>query len=208
MYTARIRGFRNPVTVLYPGEYAASQEDVVLYTVLGSCVGVVLFDPRTGTGGLNHFMLPGPVESGDPILSSNAKYGMYAMELLINEMMKKGVRKADLQAKVFGAASVLDFPARTGANRIPAGNIEFAFSYLEREGIPVAARDVGGKEARRIFLYTRTGRVMLKRVPVTRKSVLWRQESEYLEALRRKGHGPIRMFGRGEEKSPGSDTGA
>lgn len=120
MYRCEIRGFPVPVVTLHPGEYYSTGEDLVLSTVLGSCVAVALFDPKRGIGGLNHFMLAGSVDAARPLLSDAARYGMYAMELLINDLLKKGVRKQDLRAKVFGAASLLEFSGGTaGRSRTP-----------------------------------------------------------------------------------------
>jgi len=194
MYRCKSRGFDQAVITLHPGEYYSSSEDIVISTILGSCVAVALFDSKTGVGGLNHFMLPGSVEAKNPILSPNAKYGMYAMELLINDMMKKGVRKEDLRAKVFGAASVLDFSGDSTGNKIPISNIEFTFSYLKEESIPIKARDVGGMEPRKIFLFARTGKVLLKRIPRTRRPAVTREEYEYLQEIRKKESGPVRIF--------------
>lgn len=199
MYRGTVCGFDHPIVTLHPGEYYSSSEDIVISTILGSCVAVALFDRRTGIGGLNHFMLPGAVDASNPILSPNAKYGMYAMELLINDMMKKGVRKADLVAKVFGAASVLDLSDDAVGNRIPLSNIEFTFTYLEGEGIPVEAKDVGGQEPRKIFFYTKTGKVLLKRIPRTRRPTVTREESEYLREIRMTDSGPVRIFRSGRK---------
>lgn len=193
MYRINIKGIGSPVVTLHPGEFYSSTEDIVLSTVLGSCVAVALFDRKTGMGGLNHFMLPGPVEAPNPILSESAKYGMYAMELLINDMMKKGARKTDLVAKVFGAASVLNFSGGT-ASRIPLSNIEFTVAYLADEGIPIRAKDVGGALPRKIFFFVRTGKVLLKRIPRTRNTAIKKEESEYLEKIRERDSGPIRIF--------------
>lgn len=200
MYRCEIRGIPVPVVTLHPGEYYSTGEDLVLSTVLGSCVAVALFDTETRIGGLNHFMLPGSVDTVRPLLSDSARYGMYAMELLINDMLKKGVRKRDLRAKVFGAASLLEFSGGS-TGRISESNIRFTFSYLEGEGIPVLARDVGGDLPRKIFLYSRTGRVLLKRIPRTRLTAIRREETGFLEEIRTREAGPVVLFGPGEADS-------
>lgn len=194
MYRCEIRGFPAPVVTLHPGEYYSTGEDLVLSTVLGSCVAVVLFDPKHEIGGLNHFMLPGSVDSARPLLSESARYGMYAMELLINDMMKKGVHKGDLRAKVFGGASLLEYSGGS-AGRIPESNIRFTFSYLEGEGIPVLARDVGGSLPRKIFVYPRTGKVLLKRIPRTRLTAVRKEEAGFLREIRTLESGPVVLFG-------------
>lgn len=195
MYRCEIRGFPVPVVTLHPGEYFSTREDLVLSTVLGSCVAVALFDPDSGIGGLNHFMLPGSVDMIRPLLSDSARYGMYAMELLINDMLKKGARKQDLRAKVFGAASLLEFSGGS-AGRISDSNIRFTFSYLKGEGIPVLSRDVGGDLPRKIFFYSRTGKVLLKRIPRTRLTAIRREESGFLEEIRTKDAGQVVLFDR------------
>jgi len=195
MYRCDIRGFPVPVVTLHPGEYFCTREDRVLSTVLGSCVAVALFDPGSGIGGLNHFMLPGSVDTAGPLLSDSARYGMNAMELLINDMLKTGVRKQDLRAKVFGAASLLEFSGGT-AGRISESNIRFTFSYLKAEGIPVLSRDVGGDLPREIFFFSRTGKVLLKRIPRTRLTAIHRQESRFLEEIRTKETGQVVLFAR------------
>jgi chemotaxis protein CheD len=160
----------------------ATTEDTIIATVLGSCVAVALFDEEAGIGGLNHFMLPGFGGGVDLVRSPNAKYGMYAMELLINDLMKLGARKASLKSKVFGGGSVLRF-AKGGGSRIPVDNVDFAFEYLKKEGIPVLASDVGGLEPRKIFFYARTGRVLLKRVAAILMEKAARDEDRYIEDL-------------------------
>ena len=193
MYRCEIPGFPVPVVTLHPGEYYATGEDLVLSTVLGSCVAVALFDPELKIGGLNHFMLPGSVDSTKPLLSESARYGMYAMELLINDIMKMGVRKRNLRAKVFGAASLLEYSGGS-AGRIPESNIRFTFSFLEGEGIPVLARDVGGSLPRKIFFYSHTGKVLLKRIPRTRLTAVRKEELGFLRKIRTLEAGPVVLF--------------
>ena len=119
------------VRILYIGEYTATAENVYLSTVLGSCITVALYDSTRNIGGLNHFMLP---ESGDNrdhasgILGGAARYGMGAMEFLINELMKLGARREELSAKVFGGGHVLH-TVPTQAQSVPEKNIDFAFTW-------------------------------------------------------------------------------
>jgi chemotaxis protein CheD len=186
--------FEQEVVTIHPGEYYATRDDTIISTVLGSCVAVGLFDAVLSMGGLNHFMLPGEVGRDDLAANPNAKYGMFAMEMLINDLMKMGARKAGLRAKVFGGASVLRLSGVSAA-RIPQSNIDFAVEYLKEEGIPVAASDVGGREPRKIFFYARSGKVLLKRIAPSMEVLVEREESRYYAALsEKKPEGPITLF--------------
>jgi chemotaxis protein CheD len=178
--------FQSEVTTIHPGEYFTSADDGIISTVLGSCVAVALYDSVHHIGGLNHFMLPGHLKDRERYYLTNAgKYGMFAMELLINEMLKMGSRRKDLIAKVFGGASVLN---RQGSfsSTIPQDNIRFAQSFLETEDIPIVAQDVGGRLARKIFYYPTTSKVLLKRISGTLIRPVEEQEEQYLETIREK----------------------
>ncbi len=195
MYSHRITQFEQEVVTIHPGEYFATGEDRIISTVLGSCIAVALFSPAARFGGLNHFMLPGEVNAREFVRSDNAKYGMYAMELLINELMKLGARRADLKAKVFGGGAVLHF-ADGSTTKIPQGNIDFAFEYLEKEGIPILASDVGGREPRKIFFFPTSGKVLLKRIPANLVTLVEKEEARYLSAIRvGEKAGPVVLFG-------------
>ncbi len=141
-----------PALRLHPviqGEYrVATGPTDVLTTVLGSCVSICMTDPMAGVGGMNHFLLPGDPERP----RSEAHYGINAMELLINGLLKAGARHARLQAKVFGGANA------TGS-RFPVGkaNADFAFWFLHNEGIPCVGQDVGGRHARRLRYWPHSG---------------------------------------------------
>jgi chemotaxis protein CheD len=195
MFRHRLSQFEQEVVTIHPGEYFATNEDFIIATVLGSCIAVALYDPLAGKGGLNHFMLPGELGRQGIIGDTNAKYGMYAIELLVNELMKLGVRKKDLKAKVFGGGAVLRFPDGRSTN-IPQSNIDFTFAYLENEGIPILASDVGGREPRKIFLYPRTGKVLLKRIAPSQANLVEKEETRYLATVREEGRegGPVVLF--------------
>jgi len=144
------------------GEYWASREPAVISTLLGSCVGVCLFDCRSRIGGMNHILLPGEADMGR--FDDVARYGVNAMELLINTILNLGGAKRSLVAKVFGGAHVL--PALSGSfAKMGEANVTFAFEFLEKESIPVVNADVGGREPRKIYFHTDTNDVFLRRVP-------------------------------------------
>ena len=136
------------------GTQAVSADpEALITTVLGSCVAACLFDPEAGVGGMNHFLLP----ESNAHSSKNIIYGAQAMELLINEMMKKGARKARMQAKLFGGARMVD-----GLSDVGAANAAFAQTFLQDEGIPCVGKSLGGKTARRLRFWPTTGRATQK----------------------------------------------
>ena len=147
---------------LAPGEYFVSGDDLVINTVLGSCVAVALYDPKLKIAGLNHFMLAESRTVPDPdSFFKIERYGLYAMEALLNGLMKLGSNRNSLQAKIFGGSSVLE---TNNTLDIGADNIRFAEKYLETEKIPILNRDTGGTRARRIYLYPQSFRVLMRRI--------------------------------------------
>ena len=154
--------FRKDACVIVAGEHFATRDDVLIETVLGSCVAVCLRDPAAGVAGMNHFMLPDCVDSALAGATKSGRYGAHAMELLINEMMGLGADPRRMQAKVFGGGNV----SRTANDSMRVGdwNTDFALNFLDTEGIPVVSRDLGGEHGRRIFFFTREGNVKLRRL--------------------------------------------
>lgn len=136
-----------------PGEaYVTSRTDETIVTVLGSCVAACIRNPATGFGGLNHFMLP---ESDSGIwngASAALRYGNYAMEVLINEVLKSGCRRQDLEIKLFGGADLTDGPTLIGSS-----NVSFVLEYLRAEDLTIASADLGGSYGRRIHYNPSTG---------------------------------------------------
>jgi len=150
--------FKVPAAKLLPTQYLVVDDDTALVTVLGSCVAACIRDPLLRLGGMNHFLLPdGSTDDG-----ANARYGSYSMELLINELIKRGASRTRLEAKVFGGANVLK-----GFTSNPVGtrNAEFVRRYLDAERIPVVAEDLRGIHPRKVFFFPQTGRVMVQRLP-------------------------------------------
>ncbi|GAB1577435.1 chemoreceptor glutamine deamidase CheD [Bordetella petrii] len=142
-----------------PNEYYVTRDDIMISTVLGSCVAACIRDPRAGVGGMNHFMLPeGDTESP---ASATMRYGAFAMEVLVNELLKAGAARERLEAKVFGGGAVLSAMQQLN---IGERNARFVLNYLKTEGIPVLAQDLGDVHARRIGYFPRDGRVMVRRL--------------------------------------------
>lgn len=151
------RDFDKPALKVLPGSYFVTGDDMVIVTVLGSCVSACLHDPVNRIGGLNHFMLP--EHGGDPgsHFSGAARYGAYAMEVLINDLLKHGAERKNFIAKVFGAGKVL-----SGMGDIGERNASFAVNYLQREKIPILAQDLGDIFPRKVYLFPQTGRVVVR----------------------------------------------
>ena len=134
--------------------YVSDKEDVIIQTVLGSCISVCLYADGLNLAGMNHFMLPGKFEAHNFAQSQSARYGMYAMEVLINELMKKGLSKDSLKAKVFGGANILNIS--TEQLNIGRNNILFIKEYLSVEGISVVSYDVGKDYSRTLLFFPET----------------------------------------------------
>lgn len=173
------REFQRPAVKILPGQYHAAREDCAIVTVLGSCVSACLWDPASGVGGMNHFLLPGSdAPPGAP--AAGARLGVYAMEVLINSMLKLGAERARLVAKVFGGAAVLE---GMDALNIGTRNGEFVLEFLREEGIAVAAQDLYDVCPRKVYFFPASGRVMVKRLGVVRTGTVERRERDYLAQL-------------------------
>ena len=149
--------FGNEAVKVLPGEYFVFDEDILITTTLGSCIAACLWDRERRIGGMNHFMLPeGSGGSG--------RYGSYAMELLINELMKRGASRMTLEAKVFGGGAVIG-----GMSTINVGerNTQFVIDYLQTERIPIVSRDVLEIYPRKVCFLPASGKAMVKRLAPT-----------------------------------------
>lgn len=139
---------KETITVVQ-GDYAVSADmAVTLSTVLGSCVAVCMFDTQRKVGGMNHFLLATATDHQ----SGDLKYGINAMELLINQLLRSGAERYRLQAKLFGGARMTNH-----ARDIGATNAAFAIDFLEKEGIPCLSSSLGGTKARRVLFTPTTG---------------------------------------------------
>ncbi|MES2183525.1 MAG: chemoreceptor glutamine deamidase CheD [Pseudomonadota bacterium] len=157
----------NAVKVL-PGEFFVSNQELVIMTVLGSCISACLWDTRAGLGGMNHFMLP-ESDTAD----ESGRYGSYAMELLINEMMKAGARRESLQAKIFGGAQVM---AGFTTMNVGERNTQFVKEYLRTERIPILSEDVLDIHPRKVCFFPTNGKAMVKRLAHAHPESLLSQE--------------------------------
>lgn len=172
------RHFKAHALKVLPGEYIVTDQDLMLVTVLGSCVSACVRDPLAGVGGMNHFMLPEGELHG--AANESARYGAYAMEVLINELIKRGASRSRLEAKVFGGSAVL--PGFT-VNNVGQRNGRFVLDYLTAEGLQISARDLFGVSPRRVHYFPMTGRVMVKRLPAAAGSEVLASERLYRSRL-------------------------
>jgi chemotaxis protein CheD len=178
------RRFNRDVLVLMPGEYFASKNPAIICTLLGSCISACIFDIVNKIGGINHFMLPGRVDPDNFIHTKAGRYGMYAMELLIGDLIKLGAARKNLRAKLFGGSNVLNFRKTEGD--ISRSNIQFSKNFLEMEQVPLLSLDVGGTVGRKIFFFTDTGKVLSKKLIGISKTEVIQEELRYKRNLFRK----------------------
>lgn len=170
---------------LLPGEYYATAHDEIIFTVLGSCVSACVRDKKLKIGGMNHFMLPnsrpGSKERwGDSAVSSETRYGDIAMQRLVQDILKLGGQRADLEFKVIGGGKVLDMDLDVGL-----ANAQFVREYLKREGFVISAEDLGDDFARKVYYSPATGTVRVKRLTATVNRVVFEREQN----LSRRGGG-------------------
>ena len=144
------RQFDVEAVKVLPGEYYVTTSEMVLVTVLGSCVSACIRDREMGVGGMNHFMLADSSDAGN--LSASARYGTYAMEILVNHLLKLGARRSQLEAKVFGGGRVM---ASLTSSQVGDRNSRFVLDYLQTESIPVRAQDLLDVYPRKVYFLDR-----------------------------------------------------
>lgn len=186
------RTFDCDAVKVLPGEYFVTTSDILLVTVLGSCVTACIRDRDKGLGGMNHFMLP-ETNEGAGILSTSARYGAYAMEVLLNHLLKLGARRSSLEAKVFGGGKVL---ASLTQAQVGEKNAQFVLDYLNTERIPIVAQDLLDIYPRKVYFFPASGRVMMKKLVRVKNDTLVAREREYEARLRRDNvQGDVELFG-------------
>lgn len=161
---------------IMPGEYYATGRDMVLVTVLGSCVCACIRDKVSGIGGMNHFMLPDSGQDQNNPLGESARYGTYAMEILINQLLKMGAKRSNFEAKVFGGGAVLR--GFTVAN-VGERNAEFVLKFLKTEKIHVAAQDLLDIYPRKVYYFPQSGLVRVKKLKTVHNNTIINRETEY-----------------------------
>lgn len=182
---------KSPISI-YIGEYYASSEPVVIHTVLGSCVAVCLYDPISRIGGMNHILMPGRADMEH--FDCAARYGINAMELLINKIMNLGGKRHQMAAKVFGGANILRSISKE--NSPGKKNVEFILEFLRIEAIRIVSRDLGGENSRSIYFHNDTGEVLLKRLPPLCRSHIAAKEKAVIKRIEKDAEkaGEITLF--------------
>lgn len=175
------RQFGLSAVKVLPGEYYVTNGSTLIVTVLGSCVSVCLRDKDLGIGGLNHFLLPQDnTVYENRLIAPSGRYGVYAMELLINHLLKLGARKNRLEAKVFGGGRVLKHMTLMN---VGDRNVRFVLEHLASESIPVVAQDVLDTYPRKVYFFPKTGKVMLKKIRSLHNTTILEREQAYLQAI-------------------------
>lgn len=182
-----------PAAKILPGQCYVSKTGEMIVTVLGSCIAACIRDTTTGVGGMNHFMLPiqDCAKSANAITQELA-YGNWAMEYLVNEILKLGGRKSKLEIKIFGGGKVL-----SNFSHIDIGgrNIDFILEYIQKEGFTIKAKDVGSDCPRKVLYFPDTGAVKLKRLMATANDTIDQREREYFDTIVKKPDvGSIELF--------------
>ncbi len=178
------REFGIAAVKLLPGEYYVTGGNMLLTTVLGSCVSACVRDRTAGVGGMNHFMLPEDSEPTRRDACSAMRYGAYAMAMLFSELFKAGAKRERLEAKVFGGGAVLTHMTKLN---IGDRNADFVLRYLEAEQVPVVSQDLRGSLPRRINYFPSTGRVTVRKLRRQEDTLLVHHDEQALaQALSRK----------------------
>lgn len=177
------------VIKIFSGDWHVSTEPgEMLATILGSCVAACIRDPLIGVGGMNHFLLPG--NSAADHANDAARYGVFAMESLINGILKAGGRKDRFEVKVFGGGNVIKNSARIGSK-----NAAFIREFLKSEGLKIASEDLEGNAPRRIHYFPDTGKVMMRRLPQKDETRIAEEEKRYSQSIAAKPvEGDIDLF--------------
>ncbi len=162
--------FKNEAVKVLPGEFFVADEDLLVMTTLGSCIAACLWDREKRVGGMNHFLLPDTGQSGG---ADSGRYGSFAMDLLIGEMVKRGATRSTMEAKVFGGGAVI-----SGMNTINVGerNTAFVLDYLRTERITVVSKDVMDIYPRKVCFLPASGKAMVKRLASANTEALAAQE--------------------------------
>ena len=177
------KNLKVPAAKILPGQFYVSKSGEVIATVLGSCISACIRDKIKGIGGMNHFMLPSTsAGSSDSWQNSNVslplRYGEWAMEFLINEILKNGGKKQNFEVKIFGGGKILQNMTDIGER-----NIRFVLEFLEREGLSIESRDIGDFCPRKVLYFSDTGKVKLKRLRSIHNDTIEKREKAYIQEI-------------------------
>lgn len=178
---------------ILPGEYYVTMHGEMIVTVLGSCISACIRDKVFGVGGMNHFMLPVGEEGGSSNVTWNSaatRYGNFAMEALINDILKNGGRRENLEVKVFGGGMILEHMTDIGKK-----NINFVREFIKTEGFSLLAEDLGDIYPRKVHYFPQTGKILMKKLRSMHNNTIVDRETSYLDSLESKPvEGEIDLF--------------
>ncbi|MDH5300967.1 MAG: chemoreceptor glutamine deamidase CheD [Gammaproteobacteria bacterium] len=176
---------------ILPGQYYVTLHDELITTVLGSCISACIRDRKLGIGGMNHFMLPSTDDQGMLGAASAAeRYGNFAMEHLINHILKNGGRRENLEVKIFGGGKILASMTDVGRK-----NINFVKTYIQAEGMSLVSEDVGDIFPRKVVFFPSTGKALVKRLRSLHNDTVYAREREYLDGIEKTGtSGDVELF--------------
>ena len=184
--------FSRQAVKILPGEYFASNSATMIVTVLGSCVAACLRDSKNKVHGMNHFLLPTDYQDDNYKYGAPARYGMHAMELLINDMVRLGADRRNIQAKIFGGGSVM---GQLTHSNVGEKNAEFVIDYLRTEHIPIQASDLLGEYPRKVYFIPESGEVRVKKIKRLHNTTIMDRESTYQRKLKeQKTRTPFDLF--------------
>lgn len=168
------------IAKILPGEFYVTTSSEIISTVLGSCISACVWDEVNGIGGMNHFLLPQKnANSSDGwggTTGYTARYGNWAMEYLVNEVIKHGATRNNMKAKIFGGGKIINAMTTDVGN----GNVEFVLEYLKLENIPIIANDTGGPWPRKVMFNPMTGRAQVKKLRSMHNDTVQRRERQYV----------------------------
>lgn len=171
--------FKIDAVKLLPGEYYATARPMLIVTVLGSCVAACIRDKTSGIGGMNHFMLPSASDFDDAMVFST-RYGSYAMDVLINQLLEMGGQRKNLEAKIFGGGNVLK---SFTIDKVGERNAGFVRDYLKQQRIPIVADDLLGSFPRKIYFFPEAGTVKVKKLIRLHNDTIIQREQEHRQRM-------------------------
>ena len=172
------------IAKILPGEFYVSRQPEMIATTLGSCISACVWDDQAKIGGMNHFMLPITSVDKQPVSwvnahSKAARYGNYAMELMINEILKHGGARENLRSKVIGGGNMFSGES----NDVGSKNSTFVLSYLNNENIPIVSNDLGGDYPKKVLFEPMTGYALKKKIKTIHNDTISQREHDYRVGL-------------------------
>jgi len=176
------RTFDCEAAKISPGEFYYTDKNMLIVTVLGSCISACIRDNVSGIGGMNHFMLPDSAAADkDSPVSESMRYGTYAMEVLINQLLRNGARRENLEAKIFGGGNVLKSFTTTNVGE---RNAAFVKKFLKEERIRITGEDLLDVFPRKVYYFPKTGKVLVKKLKELNNYTLVKREEAYASKLK------------------------